>query len=358
MTYRVVGAPWAVDAAGQPSGDVVALEHEHPGGRCLVESTTLGLTLEQLQAAIDAHEREKHGVVSHTVEATVVGRHLQVGDVVTAVLGMNTFRVTRTIANVIRTFEQCCCAWGSAVSGEWPEFECDSCPVHMQGLGASGRTCQRHRRVTKCQRAANYGYVPEPPNVGLEGELYAVVCADYPGVTKEQRDNAIFVRCDGVDCDCVCHEESTSTDDVTVCGKPLGTSLVTGLQRTCGRTDKHSICVSTEAMEAYPAKLLLARERSVTHEEQRQEACFHAALAGLDVTGDAHYVDFQPTRLENDGRTNTMGGVAHSAEVKVETEDTTTTVTTPNEASTEAHEPDAASTDDRPNSGEGRTGSE
>lgn len=70
--------------------------------------------------------------------------------------------------------------------------------------------------------------------------------------------------------------------------------------------------------------------------ESRQEACFHAGLAGLDVTRDAHYTDFRPTGSENDERETLMGAPSHSTEVKTESEGvTTTTSVTPDEASTD-----------------------
>lgn len=52
--------------------------------------------------------------------------------------------------------------------------------------------------------------------------------------------------------------------------------------------------------------------------------------------------------LGNDERIIRMGGEENSTEVKVETEDatTTTTVNTPDEASTDSQTPDEASTDD------------
>ena len=39
---------------------------------------------------------------------------------------------------------QCCCSWGAAIKGEWPEFECGACPVHKQGLGPVKERCRRH----------------------------------------------------------------------------------------------------------------------------------------------------------------------------------------------------------------------
>lgn len=43
---------------------------------------------------------------------------------------------------------QCCCAWGSAVSGEFPEFPCARCPRHGEhGMGAPDEMCRRHRKA-------------------------------------------------------------------------------------------------------------------------------------------------------------------------------------------------------------------
>ena len=39
----------------------------------------------------------------------------------------------------------CCCIWGLGVVGEWPEFECMDCPVHLgEGLMGDDRLCRRH----------------------------------------------------------------------------------------------------------------------------------------------------------------------------------------------------------------------
>ena len=39
---------------------------------------------------------------------------------------------------------QCCCRWGAAVRGEWPEFECSYCPKH--GESNAIPSCKRHLR--------------------------------------------------------------------------------------------------------------------------------------------------------------------------------------------------------------------
>lgn len=40
----------------------------------------------------------------------------------------------------------CCCSWGAAVTGEYPENGCADCPVHQGGLGET-RRCRRHRKA-------------------------------------------------------------------------------------------------------------------------------------------------------------------------------------------------------------------
>lgn len=42
--------------------------------------------------------------------------------------------------------KQCCCNYGSAVAGEWPEFECYRCPKHEGGLAAPNEMCKRHAK--------------------------------------------------------------------------------------------------------------------------------------------------------------------------------------------------------------------
>jgi hypothetical protein len=48
----------------------------------------------------------------------------------------------------------CCCNWGFAISGEWPEFECRDCPLHLRGLGPVDHRCRRHRREAELAAAA------------------------------------------------------------------------------------------------------------------------------------------------------------------------------------------------------------
>jgi hypothetical protein len=40
----------------------------------------------------------------------------------------------------------CCCSYGAAVSGEWPEFGCFACPIHKAGLAQVDELCKRHTR--------------------------------------------------------------------------------------------------------------------------------------------------------------------------------------------------------------------
>lgn len=42
---------------------------------------------------------------------------------------------------------KCCCHMGAAVSGEYPEFECEDCSVHRQGFGPTGYRCKRHKKA-------------------------------------------------------------------------------------------------------------------------------------------------------------------------------------------------------------------
>lgn len=40
---------------------------------------------------------------------------------------------------------KCCCNYGAAVSGEYPEFGCAKCPVHKASLGET-HLCKRHKK--------------------------------------------------------------------------------------------------------------------------------------------------------------------------------------------------------------------
>lgn len=42
----------------------------------------------------------------------------------------------------------CCCNYGAAVSGEWPEFGCYYCPRHQHSYGEQPHElCKRHRKA-------------------------------------------------------------------------------------------------------------------------------------------------------------------------------------------------------------------
>lgn len=41
--------------------------------------------------------------------------------------------------------ESCCCNYGLAIAGEWPENECSKCPRHGGSGFGSDFTCKRHR---------------------------------------------------------------------------------------------------------------------------------------------------------------------------------------------------------------------
>jgi hypothetical protein len=43
----------------------------------------------------------------------------------------------------------CCCHYGAAVAGEWPEFECADCPVHQEAFGLVENRCRRHTLLFK-----------------------------------------------------------------------------------------------------------------------------------------------------------------------------------------------------------------
>jgi hypothetical protein len=40
----------------------------------------------------------------------------------------------------------CCCNYGSSVSGEYPEFECYACPKHSQFMAGPDELCKRHSK--------------------------------------------------------------------------------------------------------------------------------------------------------------------------------------------------------------------
>jgi hypothetical protein len=41
---------------------------------------------------------------------------------------------------------KCCCVYGAAVAGEWPEFDCNECERHGGAFGTSNHRCKFHRR--------------------------------------------------------------------------------------------------------------------------------------------------------------------------------------------------------------------
>lgn len=42
--------------------------------------------------------------------------------------------------------ELCCCNYGAAIKGEWPEFECHRCVLHGGEFGTPDEMCKRHKR--------------------------------------------------------------------------------------------------------------------------------------------------------------------------------------------------------------------
>jgi hypothetical protein len=58
--------------------------------------------------------------------------------------GTHKAMVGKLLAKPPRKGSVCCCYYGAAVSGEWPEFECIDCPVHQNAFGMADRKCRRH----------------------------------------------------------------------------------------------------------------------------------------------------------------------------------------------------------------------
>jgi len=51
------------------------------------------------------------------------------------------------------TVKNCCCNYGAAVAGEWPEFGCYLCEVHRHGMGEQpNEMCKRHRKALRGTR--------------------------------------------------------------------------------------------------------------------------------------------------------------------------------------------------------------
>jgi hypothetical protein len=46
----------------------------------------------------------------------------------------------------------CCCSWGCAIKGEWPEFECYDCERHKNAFEMADRYCKKHKRLRKDAR--------------------------------------------------------------------------------------------------------------------------------------------------------------------------------------------------------------
>ena len=42
----------------------------------------------------------------------------------------------------------CCCRFGAAVSGEYPEWPCPACPIHLPDSAHEDDRCKRHRKET------------------------------------------------------------------------------------------------------------------------------------------------------------------------------------------------------------------
>lgn len=68
--------------------------------------------------------------------------------------------------------KNCCCHYGIAVAGEYPEFGCARCPVHQAGLGEQPHElCKRHAREAGIQP---WLYVLQHPN----GESDTIIMRD------------------------------------------------------------------------------------------------------------------------------------------------------------------------------------
>jgi hypothetical protein len=67
----------------------------------------------------------------------------------------------------------CCCAWGAAVAGEYPEFGCYRCPVHQAGVGElPNELCRRHARETRGELADRVEKVIASSRVVQHGVTY------------------------------------------------------------------------------------------------------------------------------------------------------------------------------------------
>lgn len=41
----------------------------------------------------------------------------------------------------------CCCNYGAAIAGEWPEFECKDCKLHKNSLNIADSRCKTHHEI-------------------------------------------------------------------------------------------------------------------------------------------------------------------------------------------------------------------
>lgn len=60
--------------------------------------------------------------------------------------------------------QHCCCTYGAAVSGEWPEFQCYHCARHTDPIMANpSNTCRRHAGLSvPVKEAFNRAIQPVP----------------------------------------------------------------------------------------------------------------------------------------------------------------------------------------------------
>lgn len=100
-----------------------------------------------------------------------------------------------TYAPIPEERAQCCCQWGAAVgarggvpSGEWPEFECADCPVHLEGLGPVTERCRRHRREHQLPDHEGQGNDEGTSNMG--GTAHEAEVADVKPVEAQVPESA------------------------------------------------------------------------------------------------------------------------------------------------------------------------
>lgn len=63
----------------------------------------------------------------------------------------------------------CCCNYGGAVRGEWPEFECFCCQRHGGELATPTQMCKRHKKE-------HAPYLTQEPKIMT---AYVVWCAGH-----------------------------------------------------------------------------------------------------------------------------------------------------------------------------------